>query len=481
MISRARLLLLVPLWLLGLACQAVSQLANRELPTAVAIEDPTSSSTQSATPLPTDTPIPSLTPSLTAITTDTPTPSPTATRTPRPATRTPTSTPQPVVTPAEWQSDVFEELWQTVKDEYLYPDFNGLDWNAMRLEYQQRIESGLTTPAFYNAMRELIFRLGDDHSTFLSPEDVARQEAEFAGKNDFVGVGILASAVPERKRGVIIIVFTGSPAEEAGLKPHDNILLVDGEPILDEDGFLRDIIRGKEGTSVTLTIQTPGQAARQVTLVRRRITGAVPVPYEILTSPIGKHIGYIMLVTFNDSTIDEQVRAALEEMHAEGPLDGLIIDNRENSGGADTVLRATLSYFTRGTLGHFVSRHRRRLLMVMPTDVKGSLKIPLVVLVGKGSASFGEIFPGILQDIERAYIIGETSDGNVETLSGYSFSDGSLIWLAHEVFQPINHPDADWEKNGIIPDLTVPASWDEFTPATDPAVQAALDYFDLTQ
>jgi C-terminal processing protease CtpA/Prc len=203
----------------------------------------------------------------------------------------------------------------------------------------------------------------------------------------------------------------------------------------------------------------------------------VPVPNEVLSSPSGKRIGYILLVTFNDGTIDDQVGKVLNEMTSQGPLDGLIIDNRQNSGGADTILRGVLGYFTSGSLGYFISRETERPLQVDQLDINGSQQLPLVVLVGPGTASYGEVFSGVLKDVNRAYLIGETTDGNVETLWGYDFDDGSRAWLAHESFRPINHQEDDWEESGIIPDQTVIAGWDEYSLDNDPVVQAALDYF----
>jgi carboxyl-terminal processing protease len=100
----------------------------------------------------------------------------------------------------------------------------------------------------------------------------------------------------------------------------------------------------------------------------------------------------------------------------------------------------------------------------------------LVVLIGSGTASFGEIFAGILQDVNRAYLIGTTTQGNVEILWGYDLEDGSQLWLANETFHPLNHPERDWEQSGIIPDLTVQGDFDEFTLETDPPVLAAMEY-----
>jgi C-terminal processing protease CtpA/Prc len=184
-------------------------------------------------------------------------------------------------------------LWSIVNDTYVYPDFNGLDWNAIRQEYRQKIEAGLTNEQFYLALSELITQLGDDHSFLLDPQQVAEQEAEYLGTYDYVGIGVLISAVPERKHAVILSVFPDSPAEAAGLQPRDSIISVDETPILDENGFLRDIVRGTEGTSITVMVQTPGEDPREIRVTRHHITGDVPVVYSVITTPEGKRMGYI--------------------------------------------------------------------------------------------------------------------------------------------------------------------------------------------
>jgi C-terminal processing protease CtpA/Prc len=78
--------------------------------------------------------------------------------------------------------------------------------------------------------------------------------------------------------------------------------------------------------------------------------------------------------------------------------------------------------------------------------------------------------------VGRAYLIGSTTDGNVEILWGYDLEDGSQIWLANETFRPADHPDQNWEKTGIIPELTVSGEFDEFSLENDPAVSAAITY-----
>jgi len=230
---------------------------------------------------------------------------------------------------------------------------------------------------------------------------------------------------------------------------------------------------------VTLTVQTPGQEARYVTLKRERVAATIPVPYHIFSTPGGKRIGYLLVVSFSDRKVDERVGKALKQMSAEAPLDGLILDLRANQGGEYTTASGVLSYFTAGKLGYFTDRYgKKRWWSVSPKNVGGSQSLPLVVLVGDYTVSFGEMVAGVLQDRGRAYLIGEVTEGNVELLWGYPFKDGSVLFLAHERFVPANHPDQDWEKSGIIPDLVVPTDWDEITLTQDLALEVAFVYFD---
>ena len=406
-------------------------------------------------------------------------PSPTSTFTAPPSpspTLTATLTKRP--TPSPHHLLVFDEIWNTVNENYLYSDFNGVDWYAIDNEYRQRIESGLNDDEFYVAMDEMISELGDEHSKFFNPEQVAAMDIETESGYDYVGIGILSTALPERDYITIILTFPGGPAEEAGLQSHDSILEVDGHAIIDESGIRYDLLRGIEGSQAVLTVQSPGGEPRFVKIVRSRITGSIPVPNTTLTTQNDNQIGYILIPTFTNNDVDEQIKAALIELTTNQPLDGLIIDNRQNRGGGSDVFINSIAYFTSGILGYFIDRQNERPLSVIGENVYGSQEIPLVVLIGRDTVSFGEVFSGILQDIGRAYLIGEQTDGNVEVLHVYDFMDGSRAWVAQETFRPLNHPQQDWEISGIIPDQTIISYWDAVVLDKDPVVIAALNYFD---
>lgn len=392
--------------------------------------------------------------------------------------------PTPTFSPLhkEKQATIFHEIWNTVNTDYLYEDFNGVDWNQVKEENLEKITSGLTTEEFYEAMTVMVFLLKDEHSVYLDPQAVYADNLDYSGTNDYVGIGIWHSTVPEENYTTILLTFPNSPAEKAGLKPHDNLLLVNGEEIVDEEGhFKNEILLGDPGTSVTILVQTPGDNPREITLLRQKVSSAMPVPSASFTTTNGQKIGYLILPSVYDLTIPNSFRLAYEDLAKDGDLDGLIIDNRINGGGSDFVAKQILRLFTDGTIGYYVNRKGKTAFKVSGDDFYGSQDIPLVMLVGEDSVSFGEIMPAILQDLGRATIIGETTLGNVEVLYGYDFEDHSQLWLAHDTFQTAENFEINWEETGVIPDIMAPAEWDKITIFDDPAITASLEFFDCQQ
>jgi carboxyl-terminal processing protease len=243
---------------------------------------------------------------------------------------------------------------------------------------------------------------------------------------------------------------------------------VDGLPITEELG---NRLRGPECSVAIAKVQSPDEAPREVALMRYRIDTSVPIESRLVPTTDDSKIGYIFIPSFFDETLPPQIEDALNQF---GQLDGLILDLRLNGGGSSTVTYPIFSFFTNGKLGEFVSRKDSRSLEIEANPIQNSQTVPLVILVGEDTVSFGEIFSGVMQDSGRAKIVGQTSLGNVEVLSGYDFEDGSLIWLAAETFHSA-FSDENWEQTGIIPDVQAFAPWDTFYFDTDPAVKAAVE------
>lgn len=377
--------------------------------------------------------------------------------------------PHPPIAPAE-QLRLFNSLVEIIGQNYVYPDFNGLNWPGIVGEVRRKVEAGLNTEAFYSEMAEFVKRLGDQHSYFESPVVAAANKAALAGSGKYVGIGALLKPLPERKRVTILAVMPDSPAEHAGLRQHDSIIAVDGLPLIEDGKVYQLRTRGPECSAAVLTIASPGQSTRAVTLVRYQVDASMPLDVRLVKTSDGARIGYIFLPSFFDATLPEKVRKALLDF---GALDGLILDNRMNGGGAASVMKPILGYFAGGTIGHSISRTGRQAIAVTANPVNNSLKVPLVILVSQETVSYAEVFTGVLRDIGRARVVGQTTAGRVEILHGYSFPDGSGAWIAQESFAPVNSR-IGWRKSGVRPDVEVFADWDTFTFDNDPGVAAAV-------
>jgi carboxyl-terminal processing protease len=365
------------------------------------------------------------------------------------------------------QLNILDQVSDIVRTVYVYPDFNGKEWPAIVTTYRAKVDAGLTADEFYLEMEKMIEELGDEHSFFLSPVEVKESQEELEGTNQYVGIGVLANFDTEHQRVTVISTFPDSSAEHAGIKPHDTLLTADNLPVLDDE---INRILGPACSEVVLTVQSPGGQPRQVALVRHTIKGNLAVEARLVSTTDGSKIGYLLIPSFYDETIPEQIEKALNDF---GTLDGLIVDVRMNGGGISTVANTVMSYFTSGNLGRFASRGESRTLRVQANPIQNSQTVPLVVIVDTDTASYGEIFAGIMRDSRAAKITGETSLGNVELLHGFDFDDGSELWLAAERFYQSNSKD-NWEETGIVTDIEAFAPWDTFTFETDPSIAAAL-------
>jgi C-terminal peptidase prc len=442
-----------------LACNTVTQVVSPATLTPSPTETPTASLTPTPVPL-----IPAfIPPECESV--------PPATVAPDLALLQPTVTAEPNVEISQGtQLGVFDDLTGVVDEVYVYPDFNGRDWEEIKARYRSRVEAGLDTETFYLEMYAMIEELGDEHSYYLSPQDVKSSEAELRGENEYVGVGIYSIPDEERQTFTVISTFPNSPAEHAGIRPHDRIIAVDGVP-LEINEHTSNRVRGPQCSAVVLTVQYPGEAPRDLLLIRSPITGGLNIVTQLVPTADGSKIGYIFIPTFFDETIPPQIEQALNDF---GPLDGLILDVRLNGGGSSSVVDPIFEHFVSGRLGAFVSRDDTRSLDIRANPIHNSQTVPLILIVSEDTVSYGEIFSGVLRDAGRAKIVGETSLGNVEVLNGYRFDDGSQVWIAAETFQS-TFSDADWELSGIVPDVAAYAEWDTITFENDPAITASLE------
>lgn len=424
----------------------------------------------------------------TAAPTATPRPSPAPT--PRPtATPRPSATPRPTVTPvpitptptlaplsAAQRQEVFSAFWELVRDRYVYADYHGLDWDAIRTEYEPKVAAASDPQQFYALLEELVDRLNDDHSRFDSPQEVAREDRLFSGELTYGGIGVMIH--DHQDGGYITRVAKGGPADQAGLRAGDLILAIDGVRFTDEQAFGAEgpagAVRGPQGTDVTLTVRSADRSEREVTLTRRVIPSDAFPAVEGQTLP-GTRIGLLLLTTFYQDDLDGKIRAELDRLAEDGPLEGLIIDVRGNGGGrVDLMLNTVGMFVDGGVIGTSNGRDGSYKWRVPKGQTLPAYAgVPLVVLIDADTVSAAEMFAGGMQALRRARIVGVPSAGNVEALTPHDLPDGSQLVLAESAFRL---PDGTLvEGRGIQPDRTAEGESWRFSAADDPQIKAAVE------
>lgn len=426
---------------------------------------PMSTAVAAETALPTLVPTATVYLTPTALPTADPTaPAPTAEPTAASATDAPIALavePSPTALSASLRRQVFDEVWNIVEKKYLYPDFNGLDWQATYEEYLPRIDAADSDNGFYAEVAEMIALLNDQHSRFLPPAAAAFEDSANRGEESIVGIGVLASF--DRDSGYIRTVFPDSPAALAGIRPRDRIIAVDGHSYNLEDGN----IQGLAGSSVRLNIQRPGEKPRDVVLVRQEVQGRISPTYRRLYDDIG----YLSIPTLWVNDMDAQVSGAITELVAGGPMSGMIVDLRGNGGGWGHVLSGILGHFVRGPVGTFFDQRTSRVLNVTTPAGPDIRNVPLVVLIDGDTQSYAEVLAAVLQE-NGAHVVGSRSPGNTESIYVYVLNDGSRLWLAQESFKL--RDGADLEGHGVQPDAPVDADWKRFSEDDDPQILEAL-------
>ncbi len=342
----------------------------------------------------------------------------------------------------ESPKELVDKVWQIINGDYVDATFNQVDWRAVRTEYLGRDYSNPDDA--YKAIREMLGRLNDPYTRFMNPEEFKNMQIDTSG--ELMGVGIQIAKDEESDRLIVISPIEDSPAFDAGILSKDIILAIDGKDTLGMDvNEAVQLIRGEEGTSVTLTIKR-GETRIDYPIVRARIE-IHPVRARLQQTELGP-VGYIRLNQFNANAAKE-MRAAIRDFENQS-VTGYVLDLRSNPGG---LLYASIEiarmWLAEGTIVSTVDR-RGEVDRQRATNSALTNK-PLVVLVDGGSASASEILSGALQDNDRAVLVGTSTFGKGLVQSVRSLGDGS--GLAVTIAKYLTPSGRDINEAGIPPDV----------------------------
>ena len=290
----------------------------------------------------------------------------------------------------------------------------------------------------------------DPHSDYLLPEDFSDLQENTTGK--FGGLGIEVGV----EDGYIKVIspIDDTPAEEAGIKAGDLIVILDGEPVRDMSlSAAVERMRGEPGTDITLSIRREGeQEFLEFTLTRAEIKVA-----SVRGESLSKGIGYLRVTQFQEKSGQELNKAIKKLQKKDGELSGLVLDLRNNPGGVlDAAVEISDAFLDSGLIVYTEGRIEESDLRYSATHNTIASEIPLVVLINGGSASASEIVAGALQDHNRAVILGTQSFGKGSVQSVLPIAGNKAIKLTTaRYFTPSGR---SIQAQGIKPDVLVEQS-----------------------
>jgi len=298
----------------------------------------------------------------------------------------------------------------------------------------------------------------DPHSSYMGPDDFNDLKTSTSGK--FGGLGIEVGL----EDGLIKVVspIDDTPASQAGIQAGDLIIKLDDMPV--KGIGLNDAVekmRGEPGSPIEITILRDGENKPLVFNLKRAQIKITSVKHKLLSD----HYGYVRITQFQENTgldINNAITKLIDK--SQQPLNGLVLDLRNNPGGvldaavavSDVFIDQGLIVYTQGRVANADVRYEATVDTLMP-------EVPLIVLINGGSASASEIVAGALQDHGRAVVMGTLSfgKGSVQTVLPLN-GDHALKLTTARYFTPEGR---SIQAKGITPDITV--NQGQFTPAKD--------------
>lgn len=341
-------------------------------------------------------------------------------------------------------------------------------WEAWNLVHENYVDQPVDDVALMRgAISGMMEALGDEHSSYMTPEDFETANAGLEG--EYEGIGAYVDTTTEYL--TITSPIPGSPAERVGLLPGDQVIAIDGEDMTGIDAEVARLkVLGPAGSTVILTILREGESAPlEFSIVREKITIAA-ASGEMLDNGIA----YVQVTTFGSRTTPELL-ATLNELMAQNPR-GIILDLRNNGGGyLQTSVEVTSQFLSEGVvLYEQYGDGTRETFNALPNGLATDTNIPMLVLINEGSASASEIVAGALQDLGRAKLVGTVSfgKGSVQNWIPLSGENGAVRVTIAKWLTPNENTIHDI---GLTPDYPVELTPEDRQAGLDPQLDRAVE------
>lgn len=297
----------------------------------------------------------------------------------------------------------------------------------------------------YATISGMLGAVKDRYTTFLSPKEYADLNAGLDGTT-FSGTGIVIESDETSKMITVSNIVPDGPADKAGVQQDDVIYTIDGKS---SKGLsiqqASTLLRGKEGTSVTLQILRDGKLLPAPTTIVRAPIKQLSVYSKMLPNKIG----YVELTVFGRDTATE-LTTALDRLQNQGAR-AFVMDLRDNGGGyLDAAVGVSSKFIPSGPIVSVESRQSQ--ITTLEAENTAINPVPLAVLVNGHTASASEITSGAIQDSGVGTIIGTKTFGKGVVQTIFPLPDGSAVKITTARY--LTPHNRDINMIGIQPDIT---------------------------
>lgn len=336
---------------------------------------------------------------------------------------------------------------------------------------EERFIGEADTVAMEDAAAAAMLEATGDRWSYYIPASEYEAHLE-AVNNAYVGIGITIAVAEDGSGLDVVEVNPDGPAMEAGIRVGDILVAVEGQRTAEmTTADARNLVRGKEGTTVKITILRDG-VETELDVMRRQILTPVAT-WEMLPG----NVGLVTIANFDERCAQESI-TAIETLRGEGAR-AILFDVRNNPGGYASEMVDLLDYLLpEGDLFRTVDYTGRE-----NTDKSDAqcVDFPMVVLVNRDSYSAAEFFAVALQEYEAAVVIGEQTSGKGYFQNTLKLEDGSAVALS--VGKYYTPRGISLEGVGITPDVLIELDdetdrklyYGQLPPEEDPHIQAALE------
>ena len=293
----------------------------------------------------------------------------------------------------------------------------------------------------------------DPYSAYMSPESFQNMQTESSG--EFGGLGIEVGM----EHGVVKVIspIDNSPASKVGVKAGDYIVKIDDIQVQGKSlTEAVDLMRGKVGTDIEITVRRRGEKKALTFIITRDIIKVASVKSRI----IDEKTGYLRLTSFNENSSD-QIKDKIKEFNKNENIENYILDLRNNPGGLlSQAIKISDFFLNHGEIVSTKSKRKyeNRKWFAKKGDILNANT--LIVLINYGSASASEIVAGALQDHKRAILVGESTygKGSVQSIIPLK-NDGAIRLTVSKYYLPSGKSISDV---GVTPDIEISENTDEF-------------------